>query len=120
MTDHEARDAQDLSGEVQRLGATLQRLLREAWDSEERRRAQSEIEAGLHELLAGLKGAAEQFGASPAGQQLRQELRDLQRRAESGELEAKARQELLRLVRRVNEELERLGGAAADGPRSPG
>jgi hypothetical protein len=115
MTEHERQEPQDLAEEVRRLGSTLQRLLREAWDSEERHRAQSEIETGLHQLLNALQGAATQVEATPAAQQLRHELLEFQRRAQSGELEAKAREELLRLVRRVNEELERLGGAGVDG-----
>ena len=97
----------DLASEFRRLGMNLTQALQAAWDSEERRRLETEIEAGLSEAAAALRGAAKEFSASPAGHQLREELRDLGDRVRTGELETKVRQDVLGGLRAINAELER-------------
>jgi HAMP domain-containing protein len=98
---------EDLASEFRRLGRNLQEALQAAWDSDERRRLETEIETGLHEAAQALKGAAHTFSDTPAGQQLRQELKDLEQRVRSGELQTKARQDVVSGLRALNAELER-------------
>ena len=97
----------DLASEFRRLGKNLKETLQAAWDSEERRRLEKEIEAGLTEAAAALRGAAKDLSASPAGQHLRDELQDLGQRVRTGELETKVRQDVLRGLQAINAELER-------------
>jgi hypothetical protein len=107
----------DLAAEFRRLGENLRDALHAAWESEERREVQSEIERGLHQAANALHEAAEDLRASPAGQRLRGDLKDLESRIHSGELRAKARDEILKAVRMLNAELERIrshGGAPPD------
>jgi len=53
-----------------------------------------------------LKKEADEFRSSDSGQQIKEEIDDLRRRWESGETEAKARQELLDAIRSANNELK--------------
>ena len=100
----------DLASEFRRLGMNLKEALQAAWDSEERRRLEKEIEAGLSDAAEALRGAAKDFSTSPAGQHLREELQDLGQRVRTGELETKVRQDVLGGLRALNAELERAAG----------
>jgi HAMP domain-containing protein len=100
----------DLASEFRRLGQNLKEALQAAWDSEERRRLEKEIEAGLSDAADALRGAAKEFSASPAGQHLREELHDLGQRVRTGELETKVRQDVVGGLRALNAELERAAG----------
>ena len=100
----------DLASEFRRLGQNLKEALQAAWDSEERRRLEKEIEAGLSDAADALRGAAKEFSASPAGQHLREELHDFGQRIRTGELETKVRQDVVGGLRALNAELERAAG----------
>ncbi|HSR47797.1 MAG TPA: hypothetical protein VLL77_07380 [Anaerolineales bacterium] len=99
----------DLEQELRSLGQNLGAVFRAAWESEDRRRIQGEIETGLNEAAAALQSAADEFGRSEAGQQLKQDVRDLGDRIQSGELPSKVREDLLQVLRTVNAELNRAG-----------
>lgn len=97
----------EIAAELRALGANLKEILRTAWESEDRKRIQGEVEVGLQEMAAALKGAADEFAKSPAGQQLQADAKDLHERVRSGEVGSRARQELLSALRKVNAELEK-------------
>jgi len=96
----------DLVEELRQLGKNIVDTLRLAWDNPERKRLQNEIEAGLADVANALKKEADEFRSSDSGQQIKEEIDDLRRRWESGETEAKARQELLDAIRSANNELK--------------
>lgn len=100
----------DLASEFRRLGKNLTEALQAAWGSEERRRLEKEIVAGLSDAAAALRGAAKEFSASPAGQQLREELQDVGQRVRTGEIETKVRHDVLGGLQAINAELERAAG----------
>ena len=107
----------DLTAEFQRLGENLRSALRAAWESEERLQLQHEIERGLHQAATSLREAADDVRESPAGHRLRTDLEDLEARIRSGELRAKTREEILKAVRMLNTELEKIfspGGRPPD------
>jgi hypothetical protein len=106
----------DLTAEFRRLGENLRGALRAAWESEERHAVQSEIERGLHQAAGAVREAAEDLRASPAGRRLRSEMEGLEARIRSGELQAKTRDEILKALRMLNAELEKL---ASPGDRPP-
>lgn len=97
----------DLLNELRTLGRNLKDLLQTVWESEERRRAQQEIETGLNDLVKTLSQAADEFTRSPAGQTLRANLQDLQQRIHSGEVETKVRDEVISALRAANEGLQK-------------
>jgi len=101
----------NVADEFRTLGNQLKDILQSTWESEERKKLQSEIVAGLDDLANSLRQASADFAQSPTGQQLKKDVQDLQERARSGELESKARSELLNALRLVNAELEKVRGS---------
>jgi hypothetical protein len=112
----------DLEEELRTLGDRLGAVIRAAWESEDRLRVQREIETGLAGAAAAIQSAMEDFGRTETGQQLKEDVRDLGDRIQSGELPSKVRDDLLRVLRTVNAELDRAGqemaGRAAGAPPS--
>jgi hypothetical protein len=95
----------DLGDELRALGATLRDMLQAAWESDERKRAQQEIETGLEDLARTLRSAGQEFSASPTGQRLKADVHDLHERLRASQVDDQVRQELVAALRRVNEEL---------------
>jgi hypothetical protein len=102
---------EDLAAEFRRLGENLKEALRAGWDSEERRRLESDIESGLNSAASAIRGAAKEFSDSPAGQKLREEIHELGERARSGELESKVRRDVHSALQAINRELEQAASA---------
>jgi hypothetical protein len=95
----------DLGDELRALGATLREMLQAAWESDERKRAQQEVETGLEDLARTLRTAGQEFTASPTGQRLKADVHDLHERLRTSQVDDAIRQELVAALRRVNEEL---------------
>lgn len=102
---------QELGDELRSLGANLRDMLQAAWDSDERRRAQQEIEKGLEGLARALRSTGREFAASPTGQRLKDDVHDLHERLRSGSVDTRVRDELLAALRRVNDELAKAAAA---------
>lgn len=98
----------NLSEEFRALGENLLKTLHSVWDSPERRKLQQEIEDGLNQLATTLKSEASSFNESTTGQQLKSDFEDLRQRVRSGEAEAKAREELLKALKLINTELDKV------------
>ena len=103
MTDDTPTPENELADELRNLGHNLKGILQAAWESEERRKLQNEIQAGLAELQ---KTVAD-FSASPSGQRLKFEMQDLGERVRSGQVESQLRDDLLAALRTINAELEK-------------
>lgn len=103
-----ASSSGDVAEELRNLAKNLKETLSTAWESEERKKLQGEIETGLADVVKTLSQAASDFKKSPAGQQLKKDAEDIHQRIRSGELETKARSELLNALRLANIELEKL------------
>jgi len=103
----------DLGDELRALGANLRDMLQAAWDSDERKRAQQEIETGLGDLAASLRSAGEEFSASPTGQRLKTDVHDLHERLRTRQVDVRVRDELVAALRRVNDELGKAAQAWA-------
>lgn len=97
----------DVARELQELGRNLANILKDAWDSEERRRLQEEIRAGMSDLSSTVDKAVSEFHASPTGQRMKEDIRDFRERVRAGEVDQKIRNEILTALKRVNEELEK-------------
>ena len=106
MSDNPPED-QSLVDEFRILGQNLVETFRNAWESQERKRLQKEIEDGLDDLVATLKAEATTFTESPTGHRLKSDIDDLKQRVRSGEAETQVREELLKALRLVNAELQK-------------
>lgn len=101
----------DLKNEFKNLGESIQNLFNAAWDSEERRKLQQELEEGIDTLSSTIHQTAEEMKASQAGQQFKHDMEDLSGRWQSGELSEKVRAEVQNALRLASEGLNQ----AADG-----
>jgi hypothetical protein len=105
---NENKSPNDNIGEqLNELGKNLRDALQTAWESEERRKLQQEIEDGLANLGASLSQAAEEFSNSPTGKNLKEDVKDLHDRWRTGEVRSKARSEIIDALRKVNDELQK-------------
>src|SRR5512135_2870660 len=92
----------NISDQLNELGKNLREALRSAWESEERRKLQKEIEEGMANLGASLSQAAKDFSNTPTGQSLKEDVKDMQERWRSGEMGSKVHTELVDALRKVN------------------
>lgn len=97
----------EILDELHNLGKNLKDLLQSAWESEERKKAQKEIETGLNDLLRTLSQTANDFAQSPTGQTLKADIEDLHQRIQTGEVEKKVRDEVVTALRMANEGLKK-------------
>ena len=114
MTDDTPTPENELADELRNLGHNLKGVLQAAWESEERRKLQIEIQAGLAELQ---KTVAD-FTASPTGQRLKADVQDLGGRVRSRQVESQLRNDLLAALRTINAELEKASKKGKDAPPS--
>lgn len=105
----------DVLEELRELGRNLQAIVQSVWESEERKKLERELEAGLTEAYNSLTKAAHDFSDSPTGKNLKTDLEDLGERIRSGEVETRVRDEILTALRSANEGLKK----AAESKSSP-
>ena len=104
----------DVLEELRELGRNLGALLQSAWDSDERKKVQQEIETGLKDVTKSLQDLAN----SPTGQTIKADLNELNERLRTGEVEAKVRAEVLSALRLANEGLNK-AAAPKEPPQPP-
>ena len=97
----------EILDELHNLGKNLKDLLQSAWESEERKKAQKEIETGLNDIIHTLSQTANDFVQSPTGQTLKADIEDLHQRIQTGEVEKKVRDEVVTALRMANEGLKK-------------
>jgi hypothetical protein len=105
MSDTNSND--NIGEQLNELGKNLREALRTAWESEERRKLQKEIEEGLANLGASLSEAAKDFSTSTTGQNLKEDMKDMHERWRTGEVGSKVRSEIAEALRTVNIELQK-------------
>jgi hypothetical protein len=98
----------DIAEELRLLGKNLKDAVQSVWESEERKKLQDEIRAGLADLGASLNEATGDFKRSQAGQQLKEDVADFRKRVHSGEVQTKVHDELINALRLANIELSKL------------
>jgi DNA topoisomerase VI subunit B len=112
MSDDTPTPENEIVDELRSLGRNLKGVLQTAWESEERRKLQNEIQAGLAELQ---KTVAD-FATSPTGQRLKADVQDLGERVRSRQVESQLRNDLLAALRTINAELEKAAKKGKDAP----
>ena len=103
QTDRES----SLRDEFTTLGENLKSMFNAAWESEERKKFKSEIEAGMRELGTAFTGLADEIRTSRAGETIRQEANEFHERVKSGEVEEKAREEIVKVLKSLNVEISK-------------
>ena len=98
----EDKQSSEILDELRNLGENLRNLLQSAWESDERKKLQNEIETGLNDLHTNLSQAVKDFSESPTGEDLKSDLEDLGQRIRTGELETKIRSEVISALRAAN------------------
>jgi vacuolar-type H+-ATPase subunit E/Vma4 len=106
----------NISDQLKELGKNLHQIVQSAWQSEERRKLQNEIEEGLKSMRESLNQAAQEFSSTPTGKTISDDVKDFQERWRSGEVQSKARSEIMDALRKVNDELQK---AAQKNPPPP-
>jgi ElaB/YqjD/DUF883 family membrane-anchored ribosome-binding protein len=96
----------NISDQFNELGKNLRKILQSAWQSEERKNLQNEIEEGLNSMRTSLNQAAQDFSSTPTGKTISDDVKDFQERWRSGEVQSKARSEIMDALRKVNNELQ--------------
>lgn len=97
----------NLAAELRQLGNNLAQVLRSAWDQPERKHLQQEIVNGLNEMGTTIREETRKFSDSPTGQRLKTEVSNVTQRVQTGEVEARARQELLNALQVANQQIQR-------------
>ena len=105
MSEQNQKDSGNMRDEFKALGDNLKDVLNAMWESEERKRFQEELEAGMRELGTAMESLADDVRRSEAGQKLREGVDDFSERVRSGEVENKAREEIVKALKMLNEEL---------------
>lgn len=95
----------NLKREFQTLGENLKGLVKAAWESEGRKKIERDIEDGLVDLGKSLEALVKEISEGPAVKRLQDEFDDFQERFQSGEVQTKARDELLEALQKINSEL---------------
>jgi seryl-tRNA(Sec) selenium transferase len=108
----------DIAAEFIALGKNLKEIFQTAWESEERKKIQREIETALSEVITSLNQTANEIKESPAGQRLKTDVDDLRSRVQTGEVGDQIRAELLAALRKVNIELEKAASPKDEPPVS--
>ena len=101
------KPAEDLASEFNHLGDNLKKFFVNAWESEQRKSLQSEIESGLSELGDTLKNTANEIQDSETGQRIKSEASDFRDRVREGDVEQKVRSDLTSFLKKLNAELEK-------------
>jgi hypothetical protein len=107
VTDENTPNENTIKAEFEALANNMRAALQAAWESEERQKAQSEIEKGLREVGVALEGLINDFQTSETTQRMREEVDEIGARIRSGEAAETARNGLLKTLQRINAELEK-------------
>lgn len=97
----------NVENEVRRLGENLKQAVQQAWDSDERKNLQDEIDASFKQLGESLDKFVVEVTSGPTGQRIQADLNNVREQLESGETERKVRDNLSEMIRKINVEIEK-------------
>ncbi len=103
----EKKYEESLREEFNSLGKNIKDAFTGVWESEERMRISSHIEAGLSEVGEVIFQAGTDIRESETGKQVRADIDEAANRIRSGELRAKVERDLVSILRSVNKEIEK-------------
>ena len=106
MTEEEKYE-ESLREEFNALGKNIKDAFTGVWESEDRKRISSQIEAGISEVGEAISQAGTDIRESETGKQIRADIDDAAERIRSGEMRDKVERDLVSILRSVNTELEK-------------
>ena len=106
MTEEEKYE-ESLREEFNALGKNIKDAFTGVWESEDRKRISSQIEAGISEVGEAISQAGTDIRESETGKQIRADIDDAAERIRSGEMREKLERDLVSILRSVNTELEK-------------
>jgi len=95
----------DLTSQFRELGENIKDMFRSTWESEEAQQLREELKDGINELSTAAVQAVEDFNVSESGKKIKEEAAEFKSRIQSGEVEAKAREEISSTLNLINDEL---------------
>lgn len=96
--------------EFRNLGENLKAIVNAAWESEERRKIQHEVEEGINELSQAVNELLNKFQTSDVGEKVSEGADKIGEQIRSGEAEAKLRDGLVTALQTFNAELQKAAG----------
>lgn len=109
MTEKNNSEGQ-LRDEFRNLGENLKAIVNAAWESEERRKIQHEVEDGLNELGQAVNELLEKIQTSDVSKKVSEGVDQIGEQFRSGEAETKIRQSVLTALQTFNDELQKAVG----------
>ena len=97
----------DLKEEFHNLSQNLKKIINTAWESEERKKVQTDIHQGLDELYNAINNMIDEFQVKETGKKVVKEVDDFSERLRSGEVQEQAREGILSALKKMNAELEK-------------
>lgn len=97
----------ELKDEFQNLSQNLKNIINTAWESEERKKVQSDIHDGLDELYNAVNNLINELQVKEVGKKVVKEVDDFGERLRSGEVRDKANEGILSALKKMNAELEK-------------
>ena len=108
MSEENPNPQPDISSQFRELGENIKNFFLTAWESEESQKFRQELQNGLNELGRATNEAVDEFKTSSTGQKIKTEADEFINRVETGEVEAKAREEISKVLDFINKELGNL------------
>ena len=106
----EIKTSSEIGDAFKTLGKNLKTAINTAWDSEERDHVQEQIEYGLSDLGSALETFVKDVSSTDAGQKLKDDIEDFGERLRIGDVEKKAKAELVVAIEYINTQLDKLSG----------
>ena len=97
----------DFKEEFNRFGENIKNAFNDGWNSDQRQKFQDDVSEGVNQLGNALNDFVTSFRASETGQKFISEVDDFGERLRSGEVEEKAREGLMTVLQKINDELKK-------------
>lgn len=97
----------DLHEEFRNLGQNIKAALNTAWNSDERKRVQTNIQDGLNDLGNAINDLINEIQTSEVGKKVIDEVDQIGEHLRSGEVKEKTREGVLSALKKMNAELEK-------------
>lgn len=95
-----------ITEELYQLGKNLHQIIDSAWESPERIQLEAELSKGLTNLGNSFKKSFDEFSESETGKRIKTNLEGINRQIQDSTVEEKIQSEVIRILRRVNVEIE--------------
>ncbi|HQV27253.1 MAG TPA: hypothetical protein PLG23_03040 [Thermoflexales bacterium] len=107
MSDQNNPQTSSLVAELNRLGENLGKVVRSAWESEERRSIEKELAAGLEQFVKRLNEAVESAQTDPALNKAKTKAKEAWETARGPQIVSEVKTGVVDTLKKINEDLAR-------------